>query len=187
MVLGTNNTTSTTRDLVYTLTSSAPIDCGTLSTNMGVDLDGTMVSSIDGVTAAANSLSCTINVTSQVRPAQFGTTTLTYTQNFSVVDLQGQAQSNVRLAQASVVLTVPPVASNLGGHSVTTTNGTIPSQLVNNTPAGLLPSAGAEARTAMAAAGIVAAPAGIPISNAMANLNGISSSQSVLNAMARAE
>jgi hypothetical protein len=132
-------------------------------------------------------LSCTINLTSAVLPAQFGTTTLTYTQAFSVNDLAGQPQTKIRLAQASVVLTVPPTSPNMGGHTMSSSPGTQPSQLVNNPAPGLLPAASAEARVAMSAAGILIPPAGITMYQATADKSGVSNTSTVLNAMARAE
>lgn len=187
MVLATASTSSTVRTLSYSLTATDAIDCSTLSLIPGEDLDGTLVESIDSVVASGDNKTCTIGVTSAVMPAQFGTTTLTYTQAFSVSDQVGNPQTNIRLGQAAVVLTIPAAAPDMGEVTVSESPGVTPQRFLRAAPAGLLPDAGTAARAELNSAGVVQPVAGLTSRMAMSDISGVLNPSTVLHAMSKIE
>lgn len=112
LTLSAASPTSTSRNLVFTVTSTLPIDCSSLSTQDGVDLRFTGISSIQGISASGDNRTCTINALSSVLPGQYGVSSLERASSFSVNDLQNPpiATTTLRVQNATVDVEVPAQA-----------------------------------------------------------------------------
>jgi hypothetical protein len=88
LVLTADSPTSTVRALTFTLTSTLPIDCSSLSAVDGVDFVFESISSIDRITASVDNKTCTIEATSAVLPGQYGISSLQAAPTFSIDDRQ---------------------------------------------------------------------------------------------------
>ena len=98
--------------LVFSVSASEALNCGTISATAGVDFNLSNISSLGAITGSGTS-TCAIPATSSIAGGTSGTSSLTTAGTFSVADDAGNAQTSATGSPAiiTVDLTIPTVTS----------------------------------------------------------------------------
>jgi large repetitive protein len=127
VILASSSTSSSSRQLTFTLTGDEALNCQSLSIVDGVDFVFTNLSSIS--ISQASSRVCQIQATSSLADSASGSSGLVAAQTFAISDAHGLTSS--ALASSTVTVAMSPVPSggsgSSSGGSTSTTMPTVPS------------------------------------------------------------
>lgn len=175
--------TASTSSVSWSLDAKAELDCSTLSKTDGVDFDLDGLISIDSISSSADKDSCIITGTSPVDPAQFGTSSISISSEFSVEDSLGNLQSSASEEDTEILVTVAPESSGSGGITVTDTTGVIADQYELELNQALFSGASSTGLEEILGIGLVDAVEGAPSHSVSVDQTEIIDPESVLNSM----